>query len=158
MNGDDTATNTNTNTNTNTGDDSPLSDKVLEYDRIVRRLVPEAKEREFGSADWAPLADLVAVDEFVRVGIWREVMDWHEYTEFLTRFATSKGFDSNLRRISELPGLVYFEIEERHIKGETVNLVNSMNVFEFNEEGKIRHLDVYVQGHVEASVPIEVPH
>jgi hypothetical protein len=42
-------------------------------------------------------------------------------------------------------GLVYFEVEERHFRGGDVNVVNSMTVFEFNENGKIRHLDVYLQ-------------
>ncbi|MGO8860547.1 MAG: hypothetical protein ACLQRH_07240 [Acidimicrobiales bacterium] len=133
----------------------PLSGKVLEYDRIVRRVVRAAKEPGFSPAQWAPLADLVAVGEFERVGIWREVMNWPEYAEFLTKFATAKGFDSKLRRISELPGLVYLELEEHHIRGGNVNVVNSMNVFEFNGEGKIRRLDVYVQGHVEPSVPMK---
>ena len=42
-------------------------------------------------------------------------------------------------------GLVYFEVEERHFRGDNVNVVNSMTVFEFNDDGKIRHLDVYLQ-------------
>jgi len=142
------------NDDTGTGGDGQLSGKVLEYDRIVRRVVQAAKEPGFSPAEWAPLADLVAVEEFERVGIWREVMNWPEYAAFLTQFATAKGFDSKLRRISELPGLVYFEIEEHHVKDEKVNVVNSMNVFEFNAEGKIRRLDVYVQGQVEPSVPV----
>ena len=50
-----------------------------------------------------------------------------------------------MRRISELRGLVYFEVEERHFRGGNVHVVNSMTVFEFNEDGKIRHLDVYLQ-------------
>ena len=41
--------------------------------------------------------------------------------------------------------LVYFEVEERHFRGGDVNVVNSMTVFDFNEDGKIRHLDVYLQ-------------
>jgi hypothetical protein len=50
-----------------------------------------------------------------------------------------------VRRISELRGLVYFEVEERHFRGGNVHVVNSMTVFEFNEDGKICHLDVYLQ-------------
>jgi hypothetical protein len=40
---------------------------------------------------------------------------------------------------------VYYEIEERHFRGDTVNVVNSMTVFGFDEDGKIRQLDVYLQ-------------
>jgi hypothetical protein len=127
-----------------------LSAQVMEFDRIISRLVRVAKEPGFSQADWAPLADLVAVDEFERVGIWREKMNWQEYTDFLTRWAASKGFETTLRRISEVPPLVYFEVEERHIKDDTVTIVNSMSVFEFNQAGQIRHLDVYLQGQLYA--------
>ena len=58
--------------------------------------------------------------------------------------ATTK-FETTVRRVSELSGLVYFEIEERHFRGDTVNVVNSLTVFEFDDAGKIRHLDVYLQ-------------
>jgi hypothetical protein len=50
-----------------------------------------------------------------------------------------------VRRISELPGLVYYEVEERHFRGDKVNVVNSLTVFEFDEAGKICHLNVYLQ-------------
>ena len=44
------------------------------------------------------------------------------------------------------------------LKDGAVNIVNSMNVFEFNEDGKICHMDIYVQGKVEPSVPVEGVH
>jgi len=40
---------------------------------------------------------------------------------------------------------VFFEIEERHFRGGDVHVVNSMTVFDFDEDNKIRHLDVYLQ-------------
>ena len=54
----------------------PLARKVLEYQDVMKQLVPTVKARE----DWAPLESLVAVDEFERVGTRREVQDWREYT------------------------------------------------------------------------------
>ena len=54
-------------------------------------------------------------------------------------------FETTVRRISESGAVVYSEIEERHFRGGTVTVVNSMTVFEFNPVGKIRHLDVYLQ-------------
>ena len=128
-----------------------LSAKVLEYDRIISRLVPAAKEPGFNQADWAPLAELIAVDEFERVGILREVMNWDQYRDFLTRWAASKGFWTRLRRISEVPPLVYFEVEEHHLKDGSETVINSMSVFEFNDAGKVRHLDVYLQGQLYAA-------
>lgn len=128
-----------------------LSAKVLEYDQIVSRLVKAAKEPGFSQADWAPLAELIAVDDFERIGILREVMDWPQYSGFLTKWAASKDFWTRLRRITEKAPYVFYEVEEHHINdgGETV--INSMSVFEFDDEGKISHLDVYLQGQLYTS-------
>jgi hypothetical protein len=107
--------------------DGPLSRKVLDFEAAMRRLVKTAREPGFTSADWAPLAEFVAVDEFERVGTWLEVMNWQDYIEFLTQWASSSmGFETTVRRLSELPGLVYFEIEERHARADYVAVVNSL--------------------------------
>jgi hypothetical protein len=120
----------------------PLTRKVLDYEQAMKRLVPTIE----APADWAPLAEFVAVDTFERVGTFLEVQNWQQYTEMLTHWASAtETFETTVRRISELPGLVYFEIEERHFRGGDVHVVNSMTVFEFDEDGKIRHLDVYLQ-------------
>jgi hypothetical protein len=64
----------------------------------------------------------------------------------LTQWASATdSFETTVRRISKSRGLVYFEVEKRHFRAGDVNVVNSMTVFEFNEDGKIRHLDVYLQ-------------
>jgi hypothetical protein len=123
-------------------DRGPLTRKVLDFERAMKRLVPEVKTTE----DWAPLAEFVSVEEFERVGTFLEVQDWHQYTQMLTGWARATSrFETSVQRISELPGLVYFEIEERHFRGDDVNVVNSLTVFEFNPAGKIRHLNVYLQ-------------
>jgi hypothetical protein len=130
------------NTGRNVENAGPLTRKVLAYDQTLKCLVPAPRAR----ADWAPLARFVAVDEFERVGTFLEVQNWQEYTAMLTRWASATdSFETTVRRISELHGLVYYEIEERHFLGGTVNVVNSMTVFGFDEDGKIRHLDVYLQ-------------
>jgi hypothetical protein len=108
----------------------------------MRRLLPTAEV----PSDWAPLADFVAVDEFERIGTFREVQDWEQYTEMLTRWASATdSFETTVRRVAELPGVVYFEVEERHLRGGDVHVVNSMTVFAFDDGGKIQHLDVYLQ-------------
>jgi hypothetical protein len=125
-------------------DDSsgPLTAKVLDFTETMKRLVPAAEARD----DWAPLAPFVAVEEFERVGTFLEVQDWNEYTEMLTQYASvTDSLETTVRRISEVPGLVYFEIEERHSRGGDVHVVNSLTVFTFDDDGKIRHLDVYLQ-------------
>ena len=123
-----------------------LAQQVLDFEATVKRLVKAAKDPGFTAAGWAPLAEFVAVREFERVGTWMEVMNWQQYTEFMTQWARSSlGFDTVLRRISELPGLVYLELEERHTRPGGVAVVNSLSVYEFNADGKIKHLDVYLQ-------------
>ena len=120
----------------------PLTRTILDYEATIRRLVPTIK----GPDDWASLTEFVAVDEFERVGTFLEVQTWQQYTDMLTQWASATdSFETTVRRVSELDGLVYFEIEERHFRGGQVHVVNSMTVFEFDEDGKIRHLDVYLQ-------------
>jgi hypothetical protein len=120
----------------------PLTRRVLDYTHTMERLVPTVKSVE----DWAPLAEFVAVDGFERIGTFLEVHDWKQYTGMLTRWASSiDKFETTVRRISELPDLVYYEVEERHFRGAKVGIVHSMTVFEFDEEGKICRLAVYLQ-------------
>jgi hypothetical protein len=120
----------------------PLTQKVMQYQDTVRQLVPTVKT----PADWAPLGSLIATDRFERIGTFLEVQNWQEYTEMLTGWAQSvDSFDTTVRRVSELPGLVYFEIEERHYFGDKAHVVNSMTVFQFDADGKISNVAVYLQ-------------
>jgi PAS domain-containing protein len=123
-----------------------LSAKVFKYSEIIKELVARAKEPGYSREDWALLTAMIAVKEFERIGIYREKMTWEEYLDFMVPWATWKDFDTRLRRITETGNLVFFEVEEHHIKDGNTTIVNSMNVYEFDEEGKIRHLDVYLQG------------
>jgi hypothetical protein len=121
---------------------APLTKRVLEYDRALQRLVAEVGD----PADWAPLTEFVAVQDFERVGTFLEVQDWDEYTEMLTRWASAtESFETTVRRISETGALVYYEIEERHFRGDNVNVINSITVFEFDANDRIRRLNVYLQ-------------
>lgn len=120
----------------------PLTRKVLDYTRDMSDLVPTIESAD----DWAPLETHVAVDDFERIGTFLEVQDWREYTEMLTMWASAtESFETTVRRIAELDDLVYYEIEERHHRGGDVHVVNSMTVFAFDEDGRICHLDVYLQ-------------
>lgn len=123
-----------------------LSAKVLEISDAIHKLVARAKQPGHSRKDWDRLADFFAVDGFERTGIWREKMSWDDYLDFMVPWAEFKDFDSRLRRITEVGSLVFFELEEHHIKDGGVTIVNSMNVYEFDDDGKIRHLDVYLQG------------
>ena len=125
-----------------TEDVGPLRRKVVEYTEAMRQLVPDVRSAD----DWKPLEEFVAVDDFVRVGTFLEIQNWQEYTAMLTRWASSIAtFETTVHRMSELPGLLYFEIEERHVRGDAVHVVNSLTVFDFDASEKIRRLDVYLQ-------------
>lgn len=124
------------------GGASPLTNRVLDYERAMKHLVPTVRS----PSDWSPLAVFVDVENFERVGTFLEQQNWAQYTQMLTQWATSiDSFETTVRRISELAPLVYFEIEERHRRGGAVNVVNSLTVFEFDEHARIRHLAVYLQ-------------
>ncbi len=118
---------------------------VLEYGLVTKRLVDEAKRPGFSIDSWAPLAALVETDEFERVGAFKEVMDWSAYVDFLTNWATSSEWECSLRRVTETPGAVFLELEERSRIGDFSNVVNSLSVYEFSDAGKIRHINLYLQ-------------
>lgn len=118
---------------------------VLEYSLLMKRLVDEAKQPGFSAASWAPLAELLAVDEFERVGNFKEVMNWQDYVGFLTNWAVSSEWECSFKRVTESGGVVFLELEERSKTGEYRSVVNSMSVYEFNAAGKIRHIDIYLQ-------------
>ena len=122
-----------------------LCHKVLDYCDTFRRVVTQAKQPGFVQSDWAPLEELVAVNEFKRVGSFLEVMNWREYTGFVTQFATATKWEGSFRGIHEHGRVVYLELTERCTTGDNVDVVNSMTVYKFNEAGKIFHLDVYLQ-------------
>lgn len=118
---------------------------VLEYALTTKRLVDAAKEPGFTVEGWAPLAALVAVDEFERIGNFKEVMNWSEYVGFLTNWAANSEWDGLFKRVSEVDGVVFLELEERSRIGDFTSVVNSMSVYEFTDDDKIRHIDVYLQ-------------
>jgi hypothetical protein len=122
-----------------------LSRKVLDYSLIMKTLVDAAKQPGFSEQDWAPLAALVAVDEFERVGNFKEVMRWQDYITFLTGWAKTSAWEGSFKRITEGPGRVLLELEERSKVGGYSSVVNSVSVYEFNAAGKIKHLDIYLQ-------------
>jgi hypothetical protein len=54
-------------------------------------------------------------------------------------------FDTSVIRATELDRILYYEVEERHRRGDHVHVVNSMSVVEFDDAGKIRRLAIYLQ-------------
>lgn len=118
---------------------------VLEYSEVMKRLVDEAKAPGFTVDSWAPLAAMVDVENFVRVGCFKEVVDWKQYAAILTQWATTSEWECSFKRVTEDAGRVFLELEERSKVGGNKDMVNSLTVYEFNAAGKLRHLDIYLQ-------------
>ena len=52
---------------------------------------------------------------------------------------------------------MFLELEERSEIGDFTNAVNSLSVYEFDDAGKLRHLDVYLQMEVPgAAIPCQL--
>jgi hypothetical protein len=125
----------------------PLSRKVLQYSAIMKQLVDKAKQHGFTERDWTTaMQDLVDFDHFQRIGNNLEVQTWPEYTRLLTAWAATAQWENTFKRITEVPGRVYLELEERSVlpNGQHTT-VNSVSVYEFNAAGKLHHLDIYLQ-------------
>ncbi|MGV0746156.1 hypothetical protein [Mycolicibacterium sp. XJ870] len=127
------------------GETTGRSRVVLEYSQTMSRLVKSAKDPGFSVDSWAPLAELIAVEEFVRIGPFKEVMCWAEYTEFLTNWAKSSDWDCSFKRLTETDDVAFLELEERSTIGDFSSVVNTASVYEFNADDKITYVAVYLQ-------------
>jgi hypothetical protein len=122
-----------------------LARKALDYTLAMKRLVEEASRPGFSLRSADALAALVDTVRFVRVGNFKEVMDWATYVDFLVRWAPSAQWDCTFRRVTEAGGLAILELEERTTTGPVSSVVNSVSVYEFDSVGKIVHIDIYLQ-------------
>ena len=118
---------------------------VLQYAQTTGDLVTKAKQPGFSTQSWAPLAELVDTENFFRVGPFKEEMDWDAYVVFLTGWAGTSEWECTFKRITEHDGLVFLELEERSVVGDFRSVVNSLSVYEFGADDRIRRLDLYLQ-------------
>jgi hypothetical protein len=124
----------------------PNSRRVLQYGEVIERTVRAAKEPGFTAAGWDELAALLDTAKFERVGNDKVAMGWEVYRGLLTQWATTTDFWSEFRRISEVGRLVFLELTEHNTpRGGQESVVNSLSLYEFDEAGKLVHLDIYLQ-------------
>ncbi len=118
---------------------------AIEYGLFQKRLMDRSKEADDYSPDeWLGLKEFVT-DDFERVGNFKEVMTFADMVGFLQAWAPSQHWEGSFKRVTEFDNVVFLELEERVNVGEAQQAVNSVSVYEFDESGKIRHLDVYLQ-------------
>jgi hypothetical protein len=126
------------------GQGGKLARIVARFTELVDELVG-AKAKGLTLDDLKPLQALIAVDQFKRVGIRREVMNWPEYARYMIAWAGSTGFESRVLRVTETGRLVFLELAERLTRPGQVIEKNTMMVYEFDETDRIREMLVYHQ-------------
>ena len=125
-----------------------LSRKVLQYSERFLKIINKIKKPGFAEADWAPLEELVDLTGFRRLGVFlgerAEISNWQHYKKLLSEYGGMTEWEGTLRRITEVPGLVYLEMEERNSRGGVTDISNTVTIYEFNPAEKLSKLDVYV--------------
>ncbi|MDD3800527.1 MAG: nuclear transport factor 2 family protein [Novosphingobium sp.] len=120
--------------------------KVLAYTDCIKRTVEKAKEPGFDETGWDELAAMLDTAKFRRVGNDKVDMGWDVYRKLLMMWATTTDFRAEFHRISEVGDRVFLELtEHNHPRGGTETVVNSCTVYQFDEAGKLVHLDIYLQ-------------
>ena len=123
----------------------PHSRRALEYSYVMKGLVEKAKDPAFTSADWAPLAALVDTENFERIGNFKEKVNWEQYDDLLTMWGKATVWDFDVRRVTEGDGYCILELAEHATYPDRHDDYNSVSVYQFNDAGKLVHLDIYLQ-------------
>lgn len=125
-----------------------LTARTLEYSEAFSRLVETARARPLTEADWAGFEQLVDVDNYHRVGVFlgpaAEVIDWATYKHYITQYAAGTSWEGTLRHVTEQGNRVILELEERNAHGGIIDVSNTVTIYEFDDIGRVCHLDVYV--------------
>lgn len=120
--------------------------RVLAYTDCIKRTVDRAKQPGFDDSGWDELAAMLDTATFRRVGNDKADMGWAVYRNLLTLWATTTDFRADFHRISEAGNRVFLELTEyNHPRGGAETVVNSCTVYQFDEAGKLVHLDIYLQ-------------
>jgi len=125
-----------------------LSRKVLQYSENFLRIVNKIKNPGLRETDWAALEELVDVKSFQRQGVFltntAEVSNWQQYKQLITEYGGATAWEGTLRRITEVPNLVFLELEERNTRDGVTDIANTVTIYEFNRDSRLCKLHVYV--------------
>jgi hypothetical protein len=125
-----------------------LSRKVLQYSAAFNEVIGKIKQPGFSDADWAPLETLVDTENFERTGVFlkpvAEVIGWDQYKKTIIQYGGGTSWEGTLRRITEVPGLVFLELEERNTRNGVTDVSNTVTIYQFNDEDQLTRLHVYV--------------
>ena len=125
-----------------------FSRAVIQYSEAFAQILDKAKAGALTDVDWKPFEQLVDVDAFERVGVFltprAEIIQWPTYRTYISVYGRGASWEGTLRHITETPGRVILELEERNTRDGVTDVSYTVTIYEFNEAGKLRHLDVYV--------------
>ena len=125
-----------------------LTRVVIAYSEAFARLITSAKASTLNDADWQEIEQLVDVPSFVREGVFlgaqAEVINWPTYKSYVTQYGGHTSWEGTLRHVTETPGRVILELEERNTRDGVTHVANTVTVYEFTAADKLRHLEVYV--------------
>jgi hypothetical protein len=125
-----------------------LTRTVLQYGKAFADLVEKAKSGPLVDADWGPIEQIVDVEHYERLGVFStpqaEVLGWATYKTYVSQFAGNYTWEGTLRNVTEANGRVVLELEERNAMQGSRTVSNTVTIYEFNPEGRILHLEVYV--------------
>ena len=123
-----------------------LSRKALDYGLFQKRIMDRARDKNSGysAEEWLGLKEFVA-ESFERIGTFKEVMTFDDMIRFLQGWSPTSDWEGSFKRVTEHDNVVILELEERVTYNGEQNVVNTVSIYEYTSEGKLRHLDVYIQ-------------
>jgi hypothetical protein len=122
-----------------------LSRKAIDYGLRQKQILDRVNEPDYSEDEWHSLKDFVATEEFERIGNFKEAMTYDTMISFLQKWSRTSHWEGSFKRVTEHDNVVILELEERNTYNGETTIVNSVSIYEFNSEGKLRHLDVYLQ-------------
>ena len=132
----------------NADDFTGLSRKVLKYSEGFAKISERLQKGPVSDEDWAQFEQVVDVENFERQGVFltaqAEICDWKKYKQIISSYAGGTIWEGTLRHITEHQNRVILELEERNIRNGVTNVSNTVTIYEFNDKGQVRHLEVYV--------------
>ena len=125
-----------------------LSRQVLRYSAAFEGIIGKLKSGGVTDVDWAPFEEIVNPATYERVGVFlgaqAEVIGWDKYKEYISMYGAAADWEGTLRHITEVDNRVVLELEERNTRDGETDVSNTVTIYEFDEAGKLAHLDVYV--------------
>jgi hypothetical protein len=118
---------------------------VRTWAEIYEGICKRSQHTQITAADFDLMAALVATDNFLRIGVFKDEADWPLCLKKYVQFAGSSLWSGTLRYINVVGNIVFQELEETITRPHGKNVIYTMSVFEFDDDDKVQALRVYMQ-------------